>query len=148
MKAELKLKGTYTIRAWKDGKLVRERKIENLVVNQALGLFTDAMSGGSPQLEIDTCAIGTGTTAPTPQDTSLENQTVGGIQRAEITKTETTVLIKFFIPDATLPNGSYSEFGIFAGPTMFARSIIDPAFTKASGEDLSIDYQITLSATQ
>jgi len=152
--AGMKIKGEYTLKVFKAGtkELLRETHHTNLVVsttNAGLDLITQHLAGLTTYpLNIDKAAIGTGTTAPTATDTGLETAVLTGIDRADVVNRDaTSIEMDFFITDAELANGSYSEFGIFCGAQLFARSIIDPAFTKASGEDTLINYQITFSST-
>lgn len=97
------------------------------------------------QLFIDSASIGTGTTPPTIADTNLQTPVTTGIARATHTRSGAVVELDFFITNAMLPNATYTEFGLFSDGKLFARSLITPTFTKASGEDVTINYQITLS---
>lgn len=153
-KNKLGIRGKYQITTYKAGTKEVLRKspwIENLVVansTSGVGLITQHLAGNTANpLEIDKAAIGTGTTSPTVADTGLETAVLTGIERTGISATDTSVTVDFFITDGELANGTYSEFGIFADTRLFARSIISPAFTKASGEDVSINYQITFSSS-
>jgi len=152
--AGMKIKGEYTLKVFKAGtkELLRETHHENLVVattNAGLDLITQHLAGVTTfPLEIDSAAIGTGLTDPSSSDTALETPVLTGIARADITgRDSTSITMDFFITDAELANGSYSEFGIFCGAQLFARSVIEPAFSKASGEDTLINYQITFIAS-
>jgi len=150
----IKIKGEYTIQKFKAGtrELISESHHTNLVVsttNAGLDLITQHLVGVTTfPLDIDSAAIGTGTTAPAATDTGLETAVLSGIARADIVNRDaTSISLDFFITDAELTNGNYSEFGIFCDTQLFARSIISPAFTKASGEDTLINYQITFSTS-
>ena len=89
--------------------------------------------------------IGTGTTAPTTSDTDLETPVTSGILVANQGATGGVATLEFFIADSQLPDGTYEEFGIFAGNRLFARSLIAPSYTKASNEDTACEYVITFS---
>ena len=90
--------------------------------------------------------LGTGSTAPTAADTDLETPTVDDILVATRTLIgDDTVELKFFATDLQVPADTYHEVGLFVGDQIFARSIITPAFTKASGVDTSIQYHIAVS---
>ena len=56
-----------------------------------------------------------------------------------------SVTISFFLTTAELSNGTYTEFGIFSGTQLFARSIITPSYVKGTNEDTTVEYQIDLS---
>lgn len=144
-----KLKGHYKISVFKAGtkELLRQSEHDNLVVysaNAGLGLITQHFVGTTTYaLDLNKAAIGTGTTDPAVTDEGLETEVLGDIDRASVVNQDaTSVSLDFFITDAELPDGTYSEFGLFAGTQLFARSLIDPAFTKASGEDVLINYGV------
>ena len=125
--------------------------IPNLIMagtNTGVNLIGQRLAGLTVyDLEIDEAKIGTGTTAPADSDTDLETVAVSGIGRADQTVATSSVTLSFFIPDATLPNGTYTEFGIFASSQIFARSLISPSYTKGSNQDTTIEYIITFDNT-
>lgn len=126
-------------------------QIQNLIVisaNYGLNLVAQSLIGLTTYpLEITQGKIGTGTTTPTNADTDLETTTLSGILRANQSHALGVAEIQFFIADSELTNGTYNEFGIFCGAQLFARSIISPAFTKATSEDTGIDYTLTFTNT-
>lgn len=122
---------------------------ENLIMlaqDVGLNLIMQHLSGDtSYPLEINFAAIGTGTTAPASDDTTLESTSVANIPRAigELTDVD-TYYTEWFITNDELPNGEYTEFGLFCGAQLFARSLIQsPTHTKADNEDTLIVYSIT-----
>jgi len=123
--------------------------IDNLVMvgtNTGTGLIAQALAGVSPSIaEITTASIGTGTTPPTNSDTDIETEVLADIPRASQETTATTSLVGFFIPTADLPNGNYTEFAVFCGANIFARSIITPTFIKSTNEDVGMEYTFTLA---
>lgn len=125
--------------------------IDNLVVSSTttgIGLITSRLIGQTTyDLAITQAKIGTGTTAPVNADTDLETTVLAGILRAKQSATATTATIEFFISGDDIANGNYTEFGIFAGTRLFARSIISPTFSKSTAEDVGIEYIITISNT-
>jgi len=147
------IKGKYTITKYKAGtkEVISTQEVDNLVVANAgsgTDLITRRLIGDNTySLEIDSASIGTGTDIPSTADTGLQSPVLADIARTKAISTPTSVTLDFFIPDATLANGSYSEFGLFCGDRLFARSIIAPAFTKSTGEDTAINYQIILTTS-
>ena len=146
------LKGEYTITVFKAGTKEVLRKIgpiKNLVVSSTgygRNLIMRQLTGDVTYgIEITQGKIGSGTTAPTDNDTDLETAVLSNINVAEVSVANDVAIISFFIPSGDLANGTYNEFGMFIGSQLFARSIISPAFTKGSNEDTSIDYSLTLS---
>ena len=90
--------------------------------------------------------LGTGNTAPTISDTDLDTPTVDDVVVTNRTFIDDdTVELKFFATDLQVPDDTYNEVGLFVGEQLFARSIISPAFTKASGVDTTIVYSISVS---
>lgn len=153
VKSNTGIKGKYTITKYKAGtkEVISSQEVDNLVVantGNGTDLITRQLIGDDTYtLEIDSASIGTGTSDPSTADTGLETPVLADIARTKAVATPTSVTLDFFIPDATLANGSYSEFGLFCGDQLFARSIIAPAFTKSSGEDTAINYQITITTS-
>jgi hypothetical protein len=140
----------FTVTDSKTGKVKRQSVWhKNLVMNGtntgvqliAQNLILDAPA----QLKIDSASIGTGTTAPSAGDSDLETPVTTGIIIRTKAQLGNVAQADFFITDAELPDGTYNEFGIFANGNIIARSLITPAFTKASGEDVTITYEITIA---
>ena len=96
-------------------------------------------------LPITLGAIGTGTNTPADSDTGLQTQVLGSISYTDRTVTNDSIELTFFITDATLANGTYTEWGIFCATRLFARSLISPTYSKASGQDTTIIHVVTLS---
>jgi len=96
--------------------------------------------------------IGTGTNAPALTDTGLQTGTVRvAFQTTTISNNIAT--IRFFLSDATLPNGTYTEFGTFIDGTatlgtgqLFNRALFSGAgYAKATGEDTTIDVEFDIN---
>lgn len=125
--------------------------INNLVVasdNHGLGIIMQQLIGVKTYpLEITQGKIGTGTTPPTSANTDLQTTALAGILRATQTFTATSCTMEFYISNTDLANGTYTEFGLFCGNQLFARSIISPSYSKSTNEDTGIEYLITSSNT-
>lgn len=150
---KLGIKGKLVISKFKAGtkELLNKIEVTNLVVSASTGygrnLIMRRLGGDTTYgIAIDSGGIGTGTTAPTDADTALETAVLTGINVANASVSNDEVIMSFFMTDAELANGTYNEFGVFIGGRLFARAIISPAHTKASGEDTSVDYTFTLSS--
>ena len=166
MKLKLKngayLEGRYRIKTWdaekvkcyadtkKHAPLSISEEILNKIMlsaNYGLDVISRQLGGDDTYpMEIDSASIGTGTTAPAASDTALETPTLSGIVVADVAYGIGEVTLTFFITDAQLANGTYTEFGIFQNLRLFARSLILPVFTKASNQNVTVDYTISLSA--
>lgn len=94
---------------------------------------------------ITTAKIGTGTTAAAITDTDIETVALTGILVANATYSGGIATLEFFIGDAELANGTYTEFTTHCGTQLFSRAIISPSHTKASGEDTSCEYEFTFA---
>ena len=153
----LDIEGSYVIKKYRAGTkelLWESERIHNKIVNGGAGfgknLVARALLGSTWvtvfPLEIDNASIGTGTTAPTYADVDLETPVVENILVALGEQVDTSeIIISFFIPDADLANGTYTEFALFCGAQMLARSLISPSYEKGSSEDTSIEYNITIT---
>jgi len=95
--------------------------------------------------------MGTGTNSPATSDTTLQTPiaraavAIGSVSGAVAT-------LQFFFSDAVLTNGTYNEFGSFVDGTasvstgkIFNRALFGVAYTKGTGEDTTIELQITLN---
>lgn len=150
-KEENGIKGEYTITVYKAGTKEILRKIgpiKNLVVSSSgygRNLILRRLAGDVTYgIEITNGKIGTGTNTPADSDTDLQTAVVSTIDVADTNVSNDVAIISFFLTDAQLTNGTYTEFGMFIGAQLFARSIISPSYTKSSNEDTSIDYTLTL----
>jgi hypothetical protein len=148
MQSNITAKGRYRFITYKKGtkEVLRVSPwINNLVTlanNHGLNLIARHLVGDdSFPLEITQAKIGTGTTPPTIADTDLETPVLSNIIVALSSFTGGVADFEFFMPDGELPDNEYTEFGIFCGDQMFARSIINPSYTKTTGEDTSCQYQ-------
>jgi hypothetical protein len=137
----------------KDRKVLRQWPWKsNLVVlnpNSGLNLFIKHILGDTTYpLEINQGKIGTGDTTPADANTDLETTFLDGIDVAVRTEDDDDeITISFFISDSELTEQEYKEFGVFCGSRLFARSLISPVFDKSVGEDVRIDWNLTLTNT-
>jgi hypothetical protein len=144
------MKGRYKITTMQQGKVVGETEwIHNMVmrgVSNGTGIIArQLISDTTYPIGITSAAIGTSATAPAITDTALVAPVLSGIVIRTKTATSTKVTLSFFITDAELANGTYREFGLFCGARLFARSLISPVYTKASGQDAIITYEIDIT---
>lgn len=153
LKEKTGIKGRYRFRTYQAGtkKLLRTSDwVENLVVtgvNHGTNLILQRLIGEKDfDIEVTSAAIGTGTTVPQASDTDLATPVLDGILRATQEIVGNTAVLQFFIADAELPNGTYSEFGLKCGEQLFARSLIQPTYTKSSAEDTTVEYELTVTA--
>jgi hypothetical protein len=146
-------KGKYRFKKYKAGTkelLYTTPWTKNLVVsseNRGVNIFIKNMQGlftYNPQ--ITSASIGKGTTPASDSDTDLETPILEDILVATFEETDLeTLTITFFIPDSELDNDTYTEFGMFCGTQLFARSIITPSYVKGSNEDTQCEYVININ---
>lgn len=129
---------------------------KNLVVSGAdtgRNLIAQRLSGvNTYSLNITHADIGTGTTTPANTDTTLQAPTV----RAALTLASVSnniVGLQFFFSDASLPNGTYTEFGTFVDGSasvstgkLFNHALFGTAYGKSAGEDTTVEVEYTISS--
>lgn len=158
-KDETGIIGRVRITTYKAGtkEVLRQTKwMKNLVVssaNHGRNLICQRLAGTNTySLNITHGEIGTGSTAPTDGDTGL----IAGVARSGDPLTSVVnnvVTIQFFFSDAQLPNQTYREFGTFVDGIitlgtgqLFNRILISPVYTKAAGEDTTVEVEFTINS--
>jgi len=117
----------------------------NRVVDSGLEAIADALANGTA-IQIDSGEIGDDGTAVAAGDTDLGNAVVTDITIENAIVAGAQITYSFFLTHAQLADGTYREFGLRIGSTLFSRVLFDTAYTKASGTDTRIDYVVTASA--
>lgn len=140
--------GQLTIEKLSEGKVVSSLgPIANKVVSSdgyGRNLIIRQLSGDTTYpIEIDSMALGDNNTAAADGDTGLGNSLVSGLSITQFTVANNVLTIKVFVADGSLADDTYSEVGFFCNGRLFSRIIIDPAYTKASGEDTLFTYTLT-----
>lgn len=144
------MKGRYKITTLEKGKVVGETDwIHNLImvgVSNGIGIVARQLIGDTTfPIAINSAAIGTSAIPPTIADTALVAPVLSGIVVRSKSASATKVTLSFFINNAELANGTYREFGLFCGARLFARSLISPVYTKSTGQDAIITYEIDIT---
>ena len=95
--------------------------------------------------------MGTGTNPPNASDSALQT----AVARAAVATGSVagaTAVLQFFFADAVLPNGTYTEFGSFVDGSagtgtgkIFNRALFGVPYAKGTGEDTTIELQITMN---
>lgn len=124
MKENLKMKGHYTIEARdaRTGKLVHTWEIDNLLtaVNRTIRaqMLAGEYTGDGTEIQIKYFAFGTGSTAPTVDDTQLESE----VYRKQITQisVESGVVTSVVSLGASECNYIVREIGVFCGSSATA----------------------------
>lgn len=145
-----RVSGTLTIRKFRAGREVfKSAALPNKVVTSSgygRNLLARALGGDATYtVEIDSAKVGDSSTAAADADTDLGNALVSNIPITNKTASDNVLTVDVFVADANLPDDTYEEFGLYCDGRLFARIIISPAYTKASGEDTLFTYTLTLS---
>lgn len=147
---QARIAGHLTIIGMKEGRVLRRsgpfpNKVvssdgygRNIIARQLAGDTTYA-------IEIDSAAVGDDDTAAVDGDTALGNSLVSGISITNIVVTNNVLQVDVFVADGNLADDTYKEFGLFCDGRLFARVVISPSYTKATGEDTLFSYTLTLS---
>ena len=146
------IKGHYkfTIRDAKTGKIKRTYEYENLIPTVGRTLLANNLTDASPDNDprVNYVALGTGVTAPTNADTTLETESYRNTVASETNDDNIGFVTGFF--SAPEVNGTFREAGLFcdggAGADtgiLFSRVAIN--VTKTALETLTIDWTITIS---
>jgi hypothetical protein len=116
----------------------------DLVIQRLVGINTYS-------LNILWGEIGTGTTAPTVNDTALVAPTNRGAVSFQEDYAATDAIVQFYFTDAALTNTTYGEFGTFVDGTstigtgrLFNRVALSPTYTKVSGQDTTVEVDFTI----
>jgi hypothetical protein len=117
----------------------------DLLIQQLVGMTTYPLT-------LQYGEIGTGSTTPTVADTALTTPT----NRAFVTFQQdfgcTDAIVQFIFSDSQLANGTYYEFGVFAGGTstigsgqLFNHALFATPYTKTAGSDTTVEVDFNFS---
>lgn len=161
----LRIRGTVTLMATdsKTGELLFKTVQHNLVMQTSLtglDLVIQWIIGGMAPLGaaaafvngVNYGEIGTGTTPVTINDTGNQTPTVRVIPSLQNDIAQSQAVLQFYFPDASLPNGTYTEFATFvngsgtlASGNIFNHALFGTAYAKSSGMDTTVQVTFTLS---
>lgn len=138
------------------GEVLRTSKwTRNLLVSSAnfgRNLICQRLAGTNTYtLNVTHGDLGTGTNIPANSDTGLQTPVARGSMNLG-TVNNNVATLQFFLSDAALPDGTYNEFGSFVDGTatlstgqLFNRALFSVAYVKASGEDTTIELELTIN---
>jgi hypothetical protein len=96
--------------------------------------------------------IGTGTNAAALSDTALQTPTLREPLSYAVDTSFNEAQLQFFFPDASLANGSYTEFGTFVSTSpstgagqLFNRALFASPYSKSGGNDTTVEVDFTIS---
>lgn len=147
MKDTITIHGRPTIELYDaSGRLLQSLTQDNLIVNTGKNYFLrkafDQFTGSEPDLE--TIALGSGTTPPTVSDTSLESQ--NGTTSVSLytfqSDNEITLSAGFIQGVGT---GTINELGILASDgTLISRIVVSQSFNKSATDFLNVNWSIQI----
>lgn len=143
-----KAHGHFQILSLETGKVVWQSPVmKNRILNAGLANIIQHHSGATTvPLEITSLELGDGVTAVTGADTALDSLVLAAIPPAKVTPSTTSMVLEFFIVDAELPDGTYTELGMRTGTILHTRSLFTTPYVKVAGRDTIIRYTIGYSA--
>ena len=96
--------------------------------------------------------IGTGNTTPTIADTGLTTPAVRAALSFSEDEGAATAVVQFYMPDLTLPNGTYYEVGTFVDGSatigsgqIFNHALLGTPYVKISGQDTTVEVDFAVS---
>jgi hypothetical protein len=117
----------------------------DLIIQRLVGINTYS-------LNILWIELGTGSTAPTVNDTGLTTPSVRAAVNFQEDYATTDAIVQAYITDANLPNATYQEVGGFVDGTasigsgqIFNHSLLSPTYTKIAGQDTTIQIDVSVS---
>ena len=151
------VEGVFTITKTdaKTGEIISQFKKKNRIMlgtNTGKTLILQRLASiNTYSLNINYLDIGTGSTTPADGDTILTTPTVR-VPLANASVSANIASLFFYLSDATLANGTYYEVGTFVDGTatistgkIFNHALFTSAYVKATGEDTTIQLDITLT---
>ena len=147
----LNWQGTLKIKAFdKDGNLVDEQNLKNLITSEGKNLLAEALRNNAIDCEIKYIGIGSDNTAPTTADTTLGNETFRKAVTSQIAGgTGITITNLYVAPEEAV--GTIEEIGFFSGSSasattdsgvLFARVLYSR--TKTAVESIQIERTDTI----
>lgn len=142
MNESMGIKGKLTIQVIRDGKVIDERKVDNLITTAGKYLIANLVSSGSATI-FSHMGIGTDDTDPAVGDTTLGIET-GRVAVTSKAVSQNTVTYVGDFPAGT-GTGTIVEAGIFnasSSGTMLNRAVFS-AISKTAADALKISWEVT-----
>lgn len=148
----ISFKGVYTIDVIdKNGKQKYHEIIENLIVNAGLAEIAGLIGNTGSPTAFTYLAVGSGSTAATATDTTLETElTDGGLERSSATVTRATTtatndtlqLVKTFTVTDTKTVREVGVFNASENGDMMSRSVLTADKNLESGDTFILTYKL------
>lgn len=149
MQDTIKLRGEFILKLIRDGKVVQEVKKSNTITKTGLAEITNHLGNISSPVAFSYLAVGTGTTAATSDDTTLEAEiTDSGLERASATVTQETTtstndtlqLVKQWTASGSKAVTEIGAFNASSSGVMLGRQVFSVINT-VSGDTLELTYK-------
>lgn len=153
MKDSFKLKGSFEIAVLRNGTIIEQRKVKNLITNAGMAEVANLMGNVSSPTAFTYLAVGTGATAAAATDTTLQTEiTDSGLARAAATMSRVTTsvandtvqLVKSWTVSGTK---AITECGILNAAsvgTLLSRQVFS-AVNVVSGDTFQVTYKVQVS---
>jgi len=135
----MEVKSNVYIHIVRDGQIVGQRYLKNLITDGGLNWFRD-LTGGIVG-RADAQAVGTGTTAAAAGDTALETSVLKKTIDRRL-DSDKAITFQTLILTTEANGSSLSEIGLFSGDVLIARAIISPAIDKDSSMQVTIGHEV------
>jgi len=145
--------GVFTLELVRDGKIVESRKVKNLITSAGKAGLASRIMGSGSEAAFTYIAVGTGTTAASVSDTTLQTElAVSGLSRAAATLSRVTTSVTNDTARAVLAftvsgSAAVTEIGILnaaSSGTLLCHTIFS-ALNVRSGDSLTVTYDIQSS---
>lgn len=153
MESIIKLKGIINIKAIRDGEVIDEREVQNLITTAGKAGISARINGVGSPTAYTYLAVGTGTTAPASGNTALETEiTDSGLARtaataSQVTTTTTNDTAQLSYTWTVSGTKAVTECGILnasTSGTMLGRQTFS-AINVVSGDSLQITYKVVVA---
>lgn len=141
---KLKVSGNVKLEHYnKEGNLIETKEFKNLIVSAGKDFIAQRMKDDITNV-MSHMAVGTGDTAATLSDTTLETEIDrNALDSTTVTNNDVTYVATYPAGDAT---GALTEAGIFnaaSGGVMLCRTVF-PVVNKSAGDSVTITWTITV----
>jgi hypothetical protein len=145
---KLIVKGNYKFILKETGKPDIVRRVDNMIMRSPLYAMINTLLGYTPDLSVQRCAVGTGTTAVAVDNTQLAAE-YARVYRSDLYR-DGYMLFSEFVFTKSEANTTLTEAGVFLNAVtctatantgdLWSRVLLSPAIAKTSAQELVIQY--------
>lgn len=130
------------------GELLHSQEVHNLVVTAGLNLLRDAINTGTCAF-VTHFALGTGTTAVQPSDTTLGTEVVREALADKNDDEDAQLVCQYYLASGVGNGNTLAEAGLFtaaSGGTMYARVVLADPIIKTAAVATSFTWTLSWGA--